>query len=977
MAPPAVDQVNDLVKSYEKHPEQGLKAIKKRLAKDARNPVLLIAQAKLLLRLGRPDDALTSLQQIVPTKPPAEPIDVQLVAEVMGTMVQAERDHGTYKHIAGPHVWALWADILDRRPKTRDVRNSIVSMAAEDGYWDVAQQFYARMQKEHPKVADFHFYWVAYSQLLGAVKEDGGMMKMLASRSLKAAIDSVRAKKDTPRRIQNEQHLRLLTAIYMKQGLYEELVDVLVDPDIGIESPVGKNDVEFIRLKLQALGRQGKWRDLYDLLLSAHKSYLVAQSTNRATKTGVQSLNEWIDSFSMWDILLTATQFLGDEKAKDEVINLLLKYLEHNERSRNPGIAMLRYHVIFDKADLLRSCEKFFDVHSGHRSCYEDLVDYVLELPEQQRSQLSTHIKQAAAAVPLVVQKSLPSNGEDTDSKDSECKETDPEGESKMADVTDTDLAKLEISKKKHEAKPEKPESLAFIYTNALKFEYLVGFAPLTSPPADAIKAFASRCAAYNPLIKEANPDAAGDATLLGILAQLHLASSLSSTSPAEAETLRLTALHTLTRYREHDPHNYEGTLLHIHLTLLLGLVPQALKSIAHLALREIQYDTVAPIFYARLSTLHPHPTPPFRTPTIRTPETRKSDPAAALSFATNWHPLASFQFGEAIGKGVVTFDKLFEVLDLKASVESSISRAIFAIELRRIARLLGPFAAVDDVQLVRWYDVSDELPTAKTPTLPAFGRPLAGWPEDAFRACEPRRVWVAWMSAVDIVASALTTKTPVSPTHAKHLADARSFVYENQDAKEEQLSADEKASEALMRVFVKEDRKGTGNQFSAAEKAAVPAWEGLMRVAAGLGLVGETRGVKDVDAGFEDLAAWLKGVKMEPRTVLPGWDEYQTWWTVLEVLRVTARACELAAVKKVKKVEAVRTVAREVAQGIVDEVKEWKGRVEKLGEVAGVIIERGSWAKDVVEGALDGMKGVEGVAREVLGQLLGGRGRK
>jgi hypothetical protein len=49
--PPKYEQYESLVDGYEKHPEQGLKAVKKKLNKDSSNVTLLAGHRRLRLNL--------------------------------------------------------------------------------------------------------------------------------------------------------------------------------------------------------------------------------------------------------------------------------------------------------------------------------------------------------------------------------------------------------------------------------------------------------------------------------------------------------------------------------------------------------------------------------------------------------------------------------------------------------------------------------------------------------------------------------------------------------------------------------------------------------------------------------------------------------------------------------------------------------------------------------------------------------------
>jgi N-terminal acetyltransferase B complex non-catalytic subunit len=179
-------------------------------------------------------------------------------------------------------------------------------------------KLFARLQKEYPKAPQYHFAWIALSELQAdkMSKDDkmGQSLKMLAYRSLKAAVDNTLAKKDAPRKITSAKELRLVAQIYRQQSYDDDLLAILNSPEIGIESEVGKNDVEFIRVKMDILSEQHKWDELKALCFSSLDKLCSYREDDSKTIEETPGNIAWADDWHIWEAMIKASSHLPNSE---------------------------------------------------------------------------------------------------------------------------------------------------------------------------------------------------------------------------------------------------------------------------------------------------------------------------------------------------------------------------------------------------------------------------------------------------------------------------------------------------------------------------------------------------------------------------------------------------------------------------------------------------------------------------------------
>lgn len=135
------------------------------------------------------------------------------------------------------------------------------------------------------------------------------------------------------------------------------------------------------------------------------------------------------------------------------------------------------------------------------------------------------------------------------------------------------------------------------------------------------------------------------------------------------------------------SPHNYHALLLLSRVYLLLGAGSLALKAFSKLAVKQVQYETVAHNIFTRLATIHPHSAPP-----IEGAEYKDFDPQAAmvqaLSFYRNAHRTSERNRANGLNYG--SYTNVEGTIELQTRLKDSICRKMWALEARRMQRLVG-----------------------------------------------------------------------------------------------------------------------------------------------------------------------------------------------------------------------------------------------------------------------------------------------
>ncbi|KAM0701238.1 hypothetical protein Q7P35_011599 [Cladosporium inversicolor] len=129
------------------------------------------------------------------------------------------------------------------------------------------------------------------------------------------------------------------------------------------------------------------------------------------------------------------------------------------------------------------------------------------------------------------------------------------------------------------------------------------------------------------------------------------------------------------------NQHIHEAKVILIHLYMRLDLATLALKHWDSLSVKEIQLDTMGHVFLTRLSITHPHK--------ATTSTTRSNDPLAITTQALSMYVRCEQKLAECeanvLNNGQTGM--ILELHELRENLRLSLSRRIFSLEQRRLAR--------------------------------------------------------------------------------------------------------------------------------------------------------------------------------------------------------------------------------------------------------------------------------------------------
>lgn len=154
----------------------------------------------------------------------------------------------------------------------------------------------------------------------------------------------------------------------------------------------------------------------------------------------------------------------------------------------------------------------------------------------------------------------------------------------------------------------------------------------------------------------------------------------------SESAVIRATAI--LEHLLSYSPHNYEARLVLVRAYLLLGAGSLALENFSKLSVKQVQSETVAHNLYTRLATIHPHAAPPV----YEGREYKALDPQASMIQSLNFYrtsDIASLKFRTRIFEegGYVS---AVDCVEYRNRTSASITRRMFALDVRRAQRLVG-----------------------------------------------------------------------------------------------------------------------------------------------------------------------------------------------------------------------------------------------------------------------------------------------
>ncbi|KAF2725561.1 hypothetical protein K431DRAFT_290680 [Polychaeton citri CBS 116435] len=142
-----------------------------------------------------------------------------------------------------------------------------------------------------------------------------------------------------------------------------------------------------------------------------------------------------------------------------------------------------------------------------------------------------------------------------------------------------------------------------------------------------------------------------------------------------------------------YSEHLHEAKLVLVYLYQYLGLGSLAATHYAALNIKEVQFDTVGHTLFADIATSHPHPISITASVDTKSKSTVTFDPLgiivqSALSFYQRCENRLADCEADILTHGQTGM--IFELHELRGNLRDSITRRLFELEQRRIARLTG-----------------------------------------------------------------------------------------------------------------------------------------------------------------------------------------------------------------------------------------------------------------------------------------------
>ncbi|QSS56289.1 cytoskeleton organization protein [Histoplasma capsulatum var. duboisii H88] len=591
---------------------------------------------------------------------------------------------------------AIWERATKAKPQALDIQLRWFNLALEKGDWKTAQKAAMSLQNNFPKERKYYF-WATFMCYLVAIDSANSEMdrKLFGTLAYRMILKSASNVPTDPkellspsRAIQTSEEFFLLIKIFETQGQHEEIVSFLNSKHLGIESRICQNDWSFVRAKIASLENAALW----DEALSYTRELLAlpADLANGSRTAAAQEKDDW----QVWGLLLVATKKLDNKEISRETQEFIAAYIKRQPKSRNAQLAALDLteQLITIKelspGDLLAKCREYFDRNCTKLYCFHDLCKYLIKLDRSMQDEFQFHVSQKV-------------------------------------------IADQSVDDQKEVSDPFK--GVATI--NALKYEYCfqLSFEDDKKLSVQKVENFVSRCLRIYRYTDRPNQHSApstiesqpnDDLCLLAVMAliRFHQTSIGSKRDAPHPALIQAAAL--IENLLLKSPHNYEALLLLVRIYLLLGAGSLALKSFHRLSLKQMQYETVAHNLFTRLASTHPHAAPPYEGL-----EVKDYDPQSAMRHALNFYRNSetATKYSRNVGLEHGSYVNVAGSIDLQKSLKNSICRRMWALETRRIGRLVGGDSVgqydhiVSDIDSVVDKRNFDGFPNCELPGKPSF----------------------------------------------------------------------------------------------------------------------------------------------------------------------------------------------------------------------------------------------------------------
>ncbi|KAI1942769.1 hypothetical protein LOZ66_001176 [Ophidiomyces ophidiicola] len=549
----------------------------------------------------------------------------------------------------------VWQNAAKAMPQDEDIQAKWFTLASEAGDWKTAQKAAMGLQINFPKVRKYYFWAIFMCYLLASdpksLPADKQFFGTLAYRMISKAADSVpRDPKELlspARAIQTPEELFLLVKIYTQQGRYSDIVNLLNSAHLGVKSRIAQNDWSLVTTKLATLEKAGLWEQG---MIFAKELLALPDTLTDSRGSDCEEKDDW----QVWKLLLTSAEKLSRENVFREVRDFIDTYISKRPKSRNAQLArldLISLEILGNKetpTNLLAGCKAYFDRNKNKLYCFHDIRSYLGKLDESLQKDFHTYVLQHVC----------------------------------IKDASD-DLSGVS----------DDPFQCAHAI-NALKLEFCFQLLFDSSTETDD---FACRCFQWLRACGHHNTAPEASSTLeTKPTDDFYLLASMSLIHPGGDNPVQLCFRPTARLIQaagiiEHlllkSPHNYEALLLLVRIYLLLGAGSLALKTFSQLSVKQFQYETVAHNLFTRISTVHPQAAPPFESL-----ERKDFDPQTGLRQALVFYrnAIGSITYARATGLDHGSYMNVAGSIDLQNDLKYSICRKMWALEVRKIQRLVG-----------------------------------------------------------------------------------------------------------------------------------------------------------------------------------------------------------------------------------------------------------------------------------------------
>ncbi|KAF2098508.1 hypothetical protein NA57DRAFT_56172 [Rhizodiscina lignyota] len=710
----------DLVGGAGRDYKQAMKECERKLKKTPKEPSLLLFKAFIFLKQRQYEHAEEQCAQFSKLDPPIT--EQRFIDEIHDVYAKVTLAQGKSLLSSDKSIYALWENLLKAAgpSRKRELQEHIFSTSAALGFWETAQKALIALKKDSPNDSRIFFTHILITQLLSRIYGLRGdsmrkqLFQSMAFKTLAGAVQTTLKESNPNGLINNTQHLRFITQVYREQEKYMELLEVLDNPQIGLLSPLGKADIEFLHARLECLFALEMWEEL--------AGASVLSVTSGVAFPGMAG--RWRYDWKIWEYIALAHVKFDSEKSQPVFHSFFTEFEKvvdySSSKSRPVWLSALTYtlripdNAKYERHTLFHYCLEYLRRHHFQRYCFNDLRSFVERLDEKEMRRFQNQCRKLASSC------QPGQSGQDT------------------ADMW------------------------AVSELNSLKFDYLLSVVCIKHPEQSVVEAFILNTLRFCKVQQKLDGDSyvLDEACLLAASALEFLAAGADEDVQSAAPQIRtVQAFYLVHDMLYFNPRNYNARVLLIKLARTLGLVSVAMENYQELGIREIQNETLSHLLFNRISWIHPFE--------VSGPERRKldgmiADPYKGLGKVLTWYDVACEKINGFLGADIdnYRYDKAVEFYNLKSGLQNSLWKQMAAIERRRIARLTDrPYDEADSIDslLDSWIggavDLRDHVQTSFS---------ASGQAHD-LRGEYEGRMWVSLMSHSDIAESMLVARDPVA----------------------------------------------------------------------------------------------------------------------------------------------------------------------------------------------------------------------